>query len=339
MFYVASDYWPSDTTLWVTDFKGNNPKFVYYFYKTLSVMMLNLDVGSANPTLNRNHLHSREILWTDRQSQDRIAEILSGLDDKIELNRQMNRTLEQMARALFKSWFIDFDPVHAKQRGEKPAGMDAETAALFPDRFVEIDGKEVPEGWEWKTVDQLYTLRGGSTPSTSNPEFWEGGTHAWTSPKDLSGLTTPFLTRTEKRITEAGTKVISSGLLPEGTVLLSSRAPVGYLAIASMPVSINQGYIALESTGALGRYFTLNLLQARLEEIKAMASGTTFPELSKKTFRTFTVLSPRYAVGSVFEFRVEEIYEKILQNVKETENLSMIRDYLLPRLLSGEITV
>lgn len=217
--------------------------------------------------------------------------------------------------------------------------MDAETAALFPDRFVEIDGKEVPEGWEWKTVDQLYTLRGGSTPSTSNPEFWEGGTHAWTSPKDLSGLTTPFLTRTEKRITEAGTKVISSGVLPEGTVLLSSRAPVGYLAIASMPVSINQGYIALESTGALGRYFTLNLLQARLEEIKAMASGTTFPELSKKTFRTFAVLSPPRALCDAFEGAVSGLYEALLQNVHEIDQLASLRDSLLPRLLSGELDV
>lgn len=161
VFYFASNYWPSDTTLWITDFKGNNPKFVYYFYKTLSVMMLNLDVGSANPTLNRNHLHSREILWTDRQSQDRIAEILSSFDEKIELNRQMNRTLEQMARALFKSWFIDFDPVHAKQRGEQPAGMDAETAALFPDRFEEIEGKEVPDGWKVKALDSVADFLNG----------------------------------------------------------------------------------------------------------------------------------------------------------------------------------
>ena len=165
VFYTEDDYWPSDTTLWVTNFKGNNPKFVYYFYITLSQLMLNLDVGSANPTLNRNHIHNKEISWPDRETQDAIAAILSAFDDKIELNRQMNRTLEQMARALFKSWFVDFDPVRAKMRGEQPEGMDAATAALFPSELVEVDAREVPKGWEWRTVGDKFQLTMGQSPS------------------------------------------------------------------------------------------------------------------------------------------------------------------------------
>jgi len=111
VFYVAEDFWPHDTTLWVRDFHGNLPRFVYYFFKGMAPRLLALDVGSANPTLNRNHVHPIPITWPGRRIQERIARILGTLDDKIELNRRMNRTLEAIARAIFKSWFIDFDPV------------------------------------------------------------------------------------------------------------------------------------------------------------------------------------------------------------------------------------
>ena len=295
--------------------------------------------GAAQQNLSIGSIKNFKIPLPPLPIQRQIAAILSAFDDTIELNRQMNRTLEQMARALFKSWFVDFDPVRAKMRGEVPEGMDAETAALFPDELVEVEGREVPEGWAWQTVDQLYKLYGGSTPSTINPDYWEGGEYHWSSPKDMSGLDVPFLTHTDKKITQAGTRVISSGLLPSGTLLLSSRAPVGYMAIADMPISINQGYIALESTGPLGRYFTLNLLQSRLDEIKAMASGTTFPELSKKTFRQFEVLVPNSATADAFEGIVGELYEKLRKSIYESAHVAQLRDVLLPRLLSGDVDV
>jgi type I restriction enzyme, S subunit len=133
-----------------------------------------LNVGAVFDSLNVSDIPKFEIPLPPLQTQRQIADILSAFDDKIELNRQMNRTLEQMARALFKSWFIDFDPVHAKRRGEQPAGMDAGTAALFPDRFEQIDGKEVPEGWTWQPFDTDLVLLEGGTPKTTNEEFWGG---------------------------------------------------------------------------------------------------------------------------------------------------------------------
>ncbi|MCL4319297.1 MAG: restriction endonuclease subunit S, partial [Firmicutes bacterium] len=131
VYYVSSDYWPHDTTLWVKDFHGNEPRFVYYFFKGLSPTLAMMDVGSANPTLNRNHVHPIQTIWPPLHEQRAIASILGTLDDKIALNRQMNHTLEQMAQALFQSWFVDFDPVWAKKEGRQPVGMDADTAALF----------------------------------------------------------------------------------------------------------------------------------------------------------------------------------------------------------------
>lgn len=143
--YVSADYWPHNAALYVTDFHGNDPRFAYYFLKTLDFKAYNS--GSAQPSLNRNYIYPIPIEVPHLSEQRAIAYILGTLDDKIELNRKMNETLEAIARALFKSWFVDFDPVRAKAEGRQPAGMEAETAALFPDSFEDSVLGEVPKGW------------------------------------------------------------------------------------------------------------------------------------------------------------------------------------------------
>jgi type I restriction enzyme S subunit len=111
VYYLDEKFWPHDTSLWIKDFKGNFPRYVYYFLLNITPIIKKMDVGAANPTLNRNHIHPMPVLWPSLNNQKAIAHILGKLDDKIELNRQMNQTLEAMAQALFKSWFVDFDPV------------------------------------------------------------------------------------------------------------------------------------------------------------------------------------------------------------------------------------
>jgi type I restriction enzyme S subunit len=164
--------------------------------------------------------------------QRAIAHILGTLDDKIENLRKQNETLEAMARALFKAWFVDFEPVRAKmegrwQRGQSLPGLPAHLYDLFPDRLVDSELGEIPEGWRLSTIGEEVTVCGGSTPSTKETEYWEGGQHCWATPKDLSALKFPVLLDTDRKITDAGLAKISSGLLPVGTVLLSSRAPIG----------------------------------------------------------------------------------------------------------------
>ena len=163
--------------------------------------------------------------------QREVASILGALDDRITLLRESNATLEAIAQALFKSWFVDFDPVRAKMEGRAPEGMDEATAALFPDSFEESELGAVPRGWRVRPIGELVDTLGGATPDTKNEAFWAPATHHWTSPKDLSGLNTPVLLDTERRISSAGLGKISSGLLPVGTLLMSSRAPIGYLAL------------------------------------------------------------------------------------------------------------
>ena len=184
--------------------------------------------------------------------QRAIAGVLGALDDKIEQNRRTSRALEQLAQAIFRAWFVDFEPVKAKAAGAIAfPSMPQPVFDALPTRFVDSAIGPVPEGWEMKAIGDVVTAKGGGTPSTMNADYWEGGEHCWATPKDMSRLTHPVLLDTERRITDAGVNAINSGVLPAGTVLMSSRAPVGYLAIAAVPTAINQGFIAMVCDGQL----------------------------------------------------------------------------------------
>jgi type I restriction enzyme S subunit len=291
--------------------------------------------GSAQPNLNIPNLHSLEIPVPPLPEQKAIAAVLGALDDKIELNRRINATLEAMARALFQSWFVDFDPVCAKQEGRPPAGLDEPTAALFADEFQDSELGPIPQEWTVEPVGDVVECVGGSTPSTKEPQFWDGGTHHWTTPKDFSSLASPILIDTERKITDAGLSKISSGLLPAGTLLLSSRAPVGYLAISSVSIAINQGFIAMKCNERASNYFMLNWCQSNLNTIKVRASGTTFPEISKRNFRSILVTLPPPSIMAAFTSQVAPLYTRIAANLRESRTLAILRDTLLPKMLSG----
>jgi type I restriction enzyme S subunit len=280
----------------------------------------------------------------DLQTQSAIAHILGTLDDKIELLRRQNETLEAMARALFKAWFVDFAPVRAKmegrwQRGQSLPGLPAHLYDLFPDRLVDSELGEIPEGWRHSTIGEEVTVCGGSTPSTKEPEFWEGGRHCWATPKDLSALKFPVLLDTDRKITDAGLAKISSGLLPVGTVLLSSRAPIGYLAIAEVPTAINQGFIAMKCDGALPNVFVLPWCRESMDAIVGNANGSTFPEISKSNFRPLRVVVPSDPVLTSFTRSAVSLYRQLAENERESRSLAQLRDTLLPKLISGELRV
>jgi len=250
----------------------------------------------------------------------------------------MNETLEAMARALFKSWFVDFDPVRAKAEGRDP-GLPQSLADLFPDRFEDSELGEIPAGWRVTMIGDLAHIVGGSTPSTSKPEVWEGGSHCWATPKDLAPLTSPVLLDTERGITDTGLTQISSGLLPLGSVLLSSRAAIGYLAIAESPVAINQGIIAMTPKGAVPNMFLLLWAHFAHEDILGRANGSTFLEISKSNFRPIPVARPKDAVFRAFDSLVTPLYRRIVDNVRASRTLAALRDALLPKLVSGELRV
>lgn len=273
------------------------------------------------------------------EEQKAIAHILGTLDDKIEINQQMNRNLEAIASAIFKSWFVDFDPVRAKLEGRQPVGMDAATTVLFPDSFEDSPLGEIPKGWRVSTIGESVRVVGGSTPSTKEPAYWESGTIHWATPKDLASLSSSVIVDTERRITELGLQQISSGLLPIGTVLLSSRAPIGYLAIAEVPLAINQGFIAMICDRELPNHYILQWTRANMNAIKGRANGTTFLEISKTNFRPLNVVVPSSRILQYFTEQAAVLHQQLVTNLEQSRTLTTIRDTLLPKLMSGEIRV
>ena len=315
--------------------------FLYYYFASpeTRAQIINEGIGSSVPGFNLGQLRSFKVLLPPLAEQQAIAAVIGALDDKIELNRRMNAKLEEMARALFQSWFVDFDPVRAKLDGREPVGLDPASAALFPESFDSSAVGQIPNGWSIKPVGEVVDCVGGGTPSTAEPIYWEGGTHHWTTPKDFSSLQAPVLLDTDRKLTDAGIAKISSGLLPAGTLLLSSRAPVGYLAITAMPVAINQGFIALKCNDFASNFFMLNWCQTNMAEIESRATGTTFAEISKQNFRPIPVVLPPIELMAAFTAKAAPLYAQISANLHQSQALANLRDTLLPKLLSGELAL
>ncbi|WP_149981906.1 restriction endonuclease subunit S [Pseudoalteromonas rhizosphaerae] len=356
----------------------------YYFCskEVIDYLKGNFISGAAIPRVVLKDFRKAKIKLPPLVTQRKIAQRLRLLDEKILLNRQTNQTLEQIAQAMFKSWFVDFDPVRAKiaanaagenaQRAamaaisglsitpEQAQGLAAgaiadidqlqqqhpeqyqqlqATADLFPDNLIDSELGEIPDGWVWSEIGNEVDVVGGGTPSTKNADFWDGGDIFWTTPKDMSNLTDKILLETDRKITSAGLKKISSGLLPVNTVLMSSRAPVGYLAITKVPLAINQGYIAMKCEATLTPEYVVQWAESVMDEVKQRASGTTFAEISKKNFKIIAVIVPEDKVLAEFTSVVSSLYEKVTETLIETKSLTAIRDTLLPRLLSGELSI
>ena len=297
-------------------------------------------VGATMPNLNTSILGALPFLLPPATDQRAIAGVLGALDNKIDNNRYTAQALEGLARAIFRAWFVDFEPVRAKAAGAASfPSMSQPVFDALSTQFVDSAIGPVPKGWDVKAIGDVVTPKGGGTPSTKNPEYWEGGVHCWATPKDMSRLSHPVLLDTERRITVAGVNAVSSGILPVGTVLMSSRAPVGYLAIAGVPTAINQGFIAMVCDGPLPPTYVLNWASASMDAIKAYASGTTFPEISKKNFRPLPVVVPPPDVIAAYQQIADPLFYLLTGCVRESDKLGKTRDYLLPQLLSGTVRV
>jgi type I restriction enzyme S subunit len=330
----------------VTVWRSINPAvidsvYLYFFMQTRAFMdQVWAEAGNTDtfPYISLTQQRRLRLWFPSILAQRAIASILGTLDDRIELNRRMSETLEAIARALFQSWFVDFDPVRAKIEGRNP-GLRKPVADLFPARLLDSELGEIPAGWHVKPVGDLTEVVGGSTPKTERPDYWDGGTHHWVTPKDLSGLSLPVLLDTERKITNAGLAQISSGLLPIGTVLLSSRAPIGYLAIANVPVAVNQGFIAMKPRPGTSNLFLLRWAAAAHDEILSRANGSTFLEISKANFRPIRTVVPPGSVMDTFDRLSRPLYRKVVENERESRTLASVRDALLPKLICGELRV
>lgn len=349
----------------ISDESKLDKKFLYYIMSPRQKQweLVAIATGSANQVnISGKQIESLDIPLPPLQEQKQIAHILGTLDDKIELNRKMNETLEAMAQAMFKSWFVDFDPVmdnalscgkeipeallaKAEKRkavleSSKYKKLPQSILDLFPCSFVwneELE-KWIPEGWDVKTVEDVAKVVGGGTPSTKVEEYYcesETGI-SWLSPKDLSGYHWKFISNGATDITELGLQKSSAKLMPKGTVLFSSRAPIGYIAIAGKEVSTNQGFKSLVPNENISSEFLYQFLKENTEGIESIASGSTFKEVSGSAIKGFDILIPSLEIMQKYDDLSAINHHKfqLLQN--ETDNLVKQRDTLLPKLISGE---
>ena len=296
-----------------------------------------LNVGAVFDSLKCREIPEFELMIPPICEQYEIALLLDSLDDRIELLRGTNITLEAIAQALFKSWFVDFAPVRVKEKGRVPEGMDEATAALFPDSFDESEVGMVPNSWRVGVIGDVVDYVGGGTPSTKETEYWEPEEFAWTTPKDLSGIHSPILLNTERRLSAKGLVRVRSGLLPAGTLLMSSRAPIGYLAITRIPMAINQGYIAMLPTSRLPPLYLLFWCKQNMEVIKSRANGSTFMEISKRAFHPIPSLVPPAPILDAFMSVAGPLFDRLTKNEQQAQTLATLRDTLLPRLISGQL--
>ena len=268
--------------------------------------------------------------------QKAIAHILGTLDNKIELNQKMNQTLEEIAKAIFKSWFVDFDPVRAKAEG-RPTGLDPEISDLFPDELVDSEVGEIPKGWDATPFTETFEFFSGGTPKTSVEEYWDGNI-PWFSIADLNA-TSPWVTETEKSITELGLSKCSAKLIVSGTTIVTARGTVGKVALAGQDMAINQScYAMAPTTGHPNAWLYLQTL-ALVERLRANAHGSVFDTITRKTFDQFSVLSAPSEVLKIFGEITAPIFERMKTADLESKTLSNLRDTLLPKLISGELRI
>lgn len=344
VFYVSQDFWPLNTTLYVQDFKGNHPRFVSYMLRTVDFHQFS--DKAAVPGVNRNHLHTASITLPPLAEQVRISEVLQSLDDRIDLLRQTSTTLESIAQALFKSWFIAFDPVRAKADGREPEGMDAATAALFPAEFAESALGPIPKGWRAGDLAMLCADGGGfiqTGPFGSQlhaSDYQAEGTPV-VMPQDLEGRR--ISTERVARVGDAHVQRLSRHQLMVGDVVFSRRGDVGRHAAVTAEEA---GWLC--GTGCLlvragpswpSPAFVSQALatSAATEWLKRHAVGATMPNLNTGILGALPMLLPDLGVLHAFQAVVGVLEDRISSHRAQATQLAALRDTLLPRLISGKL--
>jgi type I restriction enzyme S subunit len=333
--------WMGDKTIYhyhiwkmIENKKVINRTFLYYYLSNKTKSLMNSTHGSIMLHLTKTFMEDLIITYPkELNSQSQIAKVLYDLDAKIELNNKINAELEAMAKLIYDYWFVQFEFPNEDGKPYKSSGGKMV--------WNEELRREIPEGWENGTLNNIGEIIGGSTPSKAiNANFCQGIGLPWITPKDLSlNKGKKFITRGEWDVTDRGLKEGSLKIMPAGTILLSSRAPIGYLAIARGDVTTNQGFKSFVPKNNFSSEFIFYTVQNLIPEIEANSSGSTFQEVSTGTLRTIKTVLPTSEVLSSYDKKVKPIFKK--QDILETQNqkLAELRDWLLPMLMNGQVRV
>ncbi len=306
-------------------------KYIYYYFSNPIIQntIRQYSASSVQPVFNFTSLKKFPVSIPSIEVQNAIASILSSLDDKIELNNAINKNLEEMAQALFKHWFVDFEFPNENGEPYKSSGGE----------FEESELRLIPKGWRVGTLSDLGEVVGGATPSKSKEEYYTSRGIPWITPKDLSINKNKYISRGQIDITKEGFKSSSTRLVPKGTVLFSSRAPIGYISISKNEMTTNQGFKSLIPFKNIGSEFLYYVLKFNTETIESRASGSTFKEISGSEMKRVPVIIPSFEVVKQFNIIVDSIGKMVEKCESESDSLIQLRNSLLPKLMSGEIRV
>jgi type I restriction enzyme S subunit len=301
--------------------------FLYYYLKGPIGQHLihSITSGSAQPKFNKTDFRNLEIKVPAIERQRYIGNILKSLDDKIELNSKMNETLEQMARALFKSWFVDFDPVHAKATGRQPAGMDKATADLFPSCFVDSELGKIPRGWRAASIYEISDVVYGA-PFASGLFNTACAGRPLVRIRDLASEEPAVFT----------TEVHPKGyLLKPGDIAVGMDGEFRAYLWAGQESWLNQRVCVFAPKPGFSNAFVRNSIIRPLAEVEATETATTVIHLGKNDIDRFKVVVPEGSVNVAFAETCQAWYNQIVSNRKQSRSLAKLRDTLIPRLLSG----
>lgn len=315
----------------VKDLEIIDPKYLSYYFATKNFKryIRSIAVGATMPSINTKILSEIQLEIPDIDSQRKIAELFYSLDAKKWINENIIKNLGNVSKAIFQHWFVDFEFPNEEGEPYKSSGGEMRDSEF---------GK-IPAEFRESTFDSLGTIIGGGTPSKKNEEYYTSDGISWITPKDLSNNKNIFIYKGALDITELGLKKGSARLLPENTVLFTSRAPIGYIAIAGKKVTTNQGFKSIVPDKGYSQYFIYHLLKFKLPVIEAAAGGSTFKEISGKGLKEIFIPLPPIKLVNRYKEMVEPLFLQIQTLESENQKLIHIRDILLPKLISGEIEI
>jgi type I restriction enzyme S subunit len=297
-----------------------NTVYLKYFLleNTNKNMLLTLaSAGATRNALTKTMIEDFRLELPPLPEQTQIANILSAIDDKIENNLAINKTLENMAMALYKHWFVDFGPF---QEGE----------------FIDSELGLIPKGWEVKSFFDMFDLLSGGTPKTSNQEYWNGK-FEWVSAKDIGSSGSIYINDTEKKITQLGIDKSATKILPEDTVIVVARGSVGKFGMITKPMCMNQSCYGIYSKSNYSQPITYLLIDSLMKHFLNVAYGSVFDTITTSTFKTINVLIPPKDVMDKIRDEIDVLFQNKKTNIKENQSLTKLRDTLLPKLISGEL--
>jgi type I restriction enzyme S subunit len=336
--YINEDFFPHNTSLFIKDFKGNIPQYIFYLIKTLKLN--EYGSGSGVPTMNRNHLHPIKVsAHLDKVSQQKIAKVLSDLDAKIELNNKINVELEAMAKTLYDYWFVQFDfPVsascHSELVSESYKGYKTSGGKMVWNAELKRD---VPEGWEVVKMKKLANTGSGGTPLSTKKEFYENGNIPWINSGEVNE---PFIVKANKFITKDGLNNSSAKLFERGTILMAMYgATAGKVSLIDIEASTNQAICGIMPFDEIYKFYIKFGLEDLYKYLISLSTGSARDNLSQDKIKELDFINPNQTILKKFDVIVSPMMNKILMNLKENQELASLRDWLLPMLMNGQVSV